>query len=233
MLSCGLSIRGYALFGCSNRDCTHTKKVPFSCKSRFCPTCGKKATDQWIATQQAVLPHTAWQHITFTMPRELWVLFQENYALLGQLSALAAATVQQVAGHRGALPGIFTALHTFGRDLKYNVHVHLSVTLGGLSADHSRWKTLYFPKRKIMPQWRYSVITLLRQAYQEGTLNLPPALQAQCPTLTIFNTWLDQHYRKAWIVHFTKPNKNPRHTVNYLGRYLKRPPLARVTAATL
>ena len=27
-------------------------------------------------------------------------------------------------------------------------------------------------------------------------------------------------------MHFTKPNQNPRHTVNYLGRYLKRPPLA-------
>ena len=90
MLSCGLSIRGYAFYTCSNSACTHTKKVPFSCKSRFCPTCGKKATDQWIATQQAVLPHTTWQHITFTMPSALWPLFKENYVLLGQLSALAA-----------------------------------------------------------------------------------------------------------------------------------------------
>ncbi len=226
MLSCGLSIRGYALFCCSQPGCTHTKKVAFSCKSRFCPTCGKKATDQWIATQQAVLPQTAWQHITFTMPRELWALFKEDYALLGQLSALAAGTVQQVAHDKGVLAGIFTALHTFGRDLKYNVHIHLSVTLGGLSADHSAWKTLYFPKRLIMPQWRYQVITLLRQAYQQGALNLPPALQAQCPTLTDFNRWLDTHYQKAWMVHFTKPTKNPRHNVNYLGRYLKRPPLA-------
>lgn len=226
MLSCGLSIRGYALFCCSNRDCTHTKKVAFSCKSRFCPTCGKKATDQWIATQQAVLPQTAWQHITFTMPHELWALFKEDYRLLGQLSALAAATVQQVARDKGVRPGIFTALHTFGRDLKYNVHVHLSVTLGGLSDDHRTWQTLYFPKRQIMPQWRYHVITLLRQTYQRGTLSLPPVMQAQCPTAREFNAWLDTHYRKAWIVHFTKPSNNPQHTVNYLGRYLKRPPLA-------
>ena len=226
MLSCGLLIRGYALFSCSQPGCTHSKKVPFSCKSRFCPTCGKKATDQWIATQQSVLPQTAWQHITFTMPSELWVLFKDDYRLLGQLSALAAGTVQQVARDKGVLPGIFTALHTFGRDLKYNVHIHLSVTLGGLSADHSAWKNLYFPKRKVMPQWRYGVISLLRQAYQADTLKLPPALQAQCPTLSEFNAWLDTHYRKAWIVHFTKPSKNPRHNVNYLGRYLKRPPLA-------
>ena len=77
-----------------------------------------------------------------------------------------------------------------------------------------------------MPQWRYGVITLLRQAYQQGQLTLPPALQARCPTSATFNVWLDGHYRKAWIVHFSKPTKNAHHTVNYLGRYLKRPALA-------
>ena len=62
--------------------------------------------------------------------------------------------------------------------------------------------------------------------YQDGTLLLPSALQAQCPTLSDFNAWLDGHYRQAWIVHFAKPSKTPRQSVNYLGRYLKRPPLA-------
>jgi len=226
MLSCGLLIRGYAAYHCSNPDCTHTKKVAFSCKSRFCPTCGKKATDQWIATQQAVLPQTDWQHITFTMPAQLWPLFELNRALLTQLSPLAAKTVQTVARQKKILPGIFTALHTFGRDLKWNTHVHLSVTLGGLSEDQRRWKWLYFPKKLIMPMWRYEVLTLLRQSYQRGELTLPPRLQATCPTLTEFNAWLDTHYRKAWLVDFAKPSNNAQRNVNYLGRYLKRPPLA-------
>jgi len=147
MLSCGLLVRGYALYECSNSDCSHTKKVAFSCKSRFCPSCGKKATDQWIETQQAVLPHTEWQHITFTMPSQLWVLFQYNRALLNQLSPLAAKTVQTVAHKKPCLPGIFTALHTFGRDLKWNVHVHLSVTRGGLTEDQKAWNPLYFEKK--------------------------------------------------------------------------------------
>lgn len=226
MLSCGLLIRGYAAYACSNSACGHTKKVAFSCKSRFCPTCGKKATDQWIATQQAVLPQTQWQHITFTMPAQLWQLFKHNRPLLGQLSPLAAKTVQAVAGKKKCLPGIFTALHTFGRDLKWHVHIHLSVTLGGLSEDHSAWKRLYFPKALIMPMWRYSIITLLRQAYQHGELILPPSLHARCPTPRDFNAWLDAQYQKPWIVHFAKASKNPSHTINYLGRYLKRPPLA-------
>ena len=226
MLSCGLIVRGYALFECSNSECHHSKKVAFSCKSRFCPTCGKKATDQWIATQQAVLPQTPWQHITFTMPSQLWQLFKLNRSLLGQLSPLAAKPLLTVAGQKNALPGIFTALHTFGRDLKWHVHIHLSVTLGGLTHDHRDWKKLYFPKAAIMPMWRYNIITLLRQCYQRGELTLPPYLQKRCPTAADFNAWLDSHYQKTWIVHCAKTTKSPRHNVNYLGRYLKRPPLA-------
>jgi hypothetical protein len=226
LLSCGLLIRGYALYHCSHSACLHTKKIAFSCKSRFCPTCGKKATDQWIATQQAVLPHTAWQHLTFTIPSQLWILFQYNRALLTQLSPLAAKTVQTAARQKHCLPGIFTALHTVGRDLKWHPHVHLSVTRGGLTDDHQAWKPLYFPRHLIMPRWRYAIITLLRQTYARGELVLPPRLQAACPTLADWNRWLDSHYRKAWIVHFAKPHHHPQRNVNYLGRYLKRPPLA-------
>ena len=66
------------------------------------------------------------------MPAELWELFRYNRSLLGSLSGLAATIILKVAGKKGIRPGIFTALHTFGRDLKWNVHVHLSVTVGGL-----------------------------------------------------------------------------------------------------
>ena len=224
MLSCGLTITGYATYCCSNRECSHQKKVPFSCHSRFCPTCGKKATDQWIEKQQRTLPDTEWQHITFTMPSELWTLFKLNRSLLKDPSRLAARTIKKVAKKKGIVPGIFTALHTFGRDLKWNVHIHLSVTCGGLVEEHSQWKSLYFVKQQIMPMWRYEIINLLRQSY--ASLVLPEAIKQQCTTQEQFNQWLDQHYRKAWIVHFAKPSKNHHRNVKYLGRYIKRPPLS-------
>ena len=55
---------------------------------------------------------------------------------------------------------------------------------------------------------------------------LPDYLHKRCPDARAFNAWLDGHYQKSWNVHFTKPSQNPWHTVNYLGRYIKRPPLA-------
>ena len=150
MLSCGLTVRGYAVFQCGNPECSHQKKVCF-CKSRFCPTCGKKLTDQWIEEQKAILPDTKWQHITFTMPSKLWELFRYNRELLGCLSGLSTKIILKAARKKGILPGIFTALHTFGRDLKWNVHVHLSVTVGGLTNDNTAWKRCTTAKRQSCP----------------------------------------------------------------------------------
>lgn len=224
MLACGLDVMGYATHCCSNGECGHCKKVCFSCKSRFCPTCGKKATDQWIATQRQTLPNTRWQHITFTMPSALWELFQLNRPLLKDPSRLAARIIKKAAAKKGILPGIFTALHTFGRDLKWNVHVHLSVTCGGLAAQGTKWKPMYFAKAQIMPMWRYAVINLLRKSYK--SLILPDALKSLCPTPQDWSRWLDTHYRKPWIVHFARPSSSHVRNVNYLGRYIKRPPLS-------
>jgi hypothetical protein len=224
MLACGLEVMGYASHCCSNGECGHSKKVCFSCKSRFCPTCGKKATDQWILTQRATLPKTEWQHITLTMPSDLWALFRLNRQLLKAPSRLAAGVIKKVAAKKERLPGIFTALHTFGRDLKWNVHIHLSVTCGGITADGEQWKSLYFAKAQIVPMWRYAITDLLRQSY--ATLVLPDALKASCPTRQAFDRWLNSHYEKQWIVHFAQPSSSHIRNVNYLGRYIKRPPLS-------
>ena len=170
MLSCGLSIRGYATYSCPNEDCPHMKFVPFTCKARFCSTCGKKATANWIHKQLSILPQTEWQHITLTMPKQLWALFEKNRWLLDKLSSIAAGTIQTTAQQNNVTPGIFTALHTFGRDLKWNPHVHMSVTRGGLNTKQESWKKLFFRKETIMRMWRYRVIKLIRCAYKEKQL---------------------------------------------------------------
>ena len=224
MLGCGLEVMGYASHCCSEPTCGHRKKVGFSCKSRFCPTCGKKATDEWIATQRQTLPDTRWQHITLTMPAQLWELFRLNRHLLKQPSRLAAGIVKKVAARKDVLPAIFTALHSFGRDLKWNVHVHLSTTCGGLSAEGTQWKSMYFARHQIVPMWRYAIIDLLRRSYAD--LVLPAHLKAFARTRLDWSRWLDTHYRKPWIVHFAPPSDSHVRNVNYLGRYIKRPPLS-------
>ena len=120
-MSCKNKVRGYKKYKCSNDKCDNIKIIPHTCKSKLCSSCGKKATATWIAKQNNILPNTEWQHITFTMPSELWDLFWLNRELLNQITKLAADCIMTLARKLDVVPAIFTALHTFGRDLKRNV----------------------------------------------------------------------------------------------------------------
>jgi len=224
LLSCKNTVRGYHEYHCSNPTCLHIKRVPHTCKCKACSSCGKKATELWIQKQNTLLPHTAWQHITFTMPSELWDFFWCNRELLNQTSLLAANCIKAIAKKRKITPAIFAAIHTFGRQLLRNVHFHFSTTTGGLSEDLSQWKKLFFHQETLMKMWRYQIIQLFRKKQQQ--LIIPQSIQKQLNQTFTFNHFLDRLYKKNWIVHCTKPSDDHKQNVSYLGRYVKRPPIA-------
>ena len=220
ILTCGTDFMGYQVLLCDT--CTHMKALFHTCKSRFCSACGKKATEQWIAKQLQILPQTTWQHVTFTFPKQLQPLFWLNRDLVNTLMPIPARLITETAMKMGIIPGIFVAMHTFGRALNENVHFHLSTTLSGLSLDKTRWmKRFRFHRQSlktIKQQWTAQVITILRQQYQAGQLKLPKRMSAET-----FLRFLNQH--SAWVVHFAPASDNHHRNVTYLGRYLKRPPI--------
>lgn len=220
ILSCKHIARGYAQYCCPDKSCGHSKRVKFSCKDRGCSVCGRTATDKWIAQQKSILPPCSFQHITFTMPSDLWPFFETDRRLINELPKLAANTLKKIASKKGLTPGVFMAIHTFGRKLNWNVHLHTSVTRGGLTKDF-QWKSLFFKNKTIMTMWRYAVIRLLRRKMREGMLVLPGHIKA-CD----FNQLLNKQYQKHWKTHCAKPHKNPLKDISYLGRYIKRPPIA-------
>jgi hypothetical protein len=224
LLSCKTIIRGYRHYKCSNPECLHTKRILHTCKSRACSSCGKKATEAWIQKQNQTLPQTAWQHITFTMPSELWDFFWYNRSLLNQIALIAAHCIKKIADKKEVIPGIFVAIHTFGRDLKRNVHIHLSTTLGGLSIKTHQWKKLFFNQETLMKTWRYQIIRLFRKTYAK--LKIPPQIQKLLNHTFTFNDFLNSLYQKHWVVHCNKPSDNHKDIVSYLSRYLKKPPIA-------
>jgi hypothetical protein len=69
VLKCRTGALGYGLLRCK---CGKEKRVPFTCKSRFCSSCGKVACDQWMEKVISwALPQMQYQHIVFTIPSEL------------------------------------------------------------------------------------------------------------------------------------------------------------------
>ena len=226
LLVCRTSFLGYHHFVCPK--CSKSIKVPHSCKSRFCPSCGKKATDSWIKTSFNSLPKTTWQHITFTMPEDLWNFFWLNRYLMNRIPSIAASIISDWARKKGFRPGMFLAIHTFGRDLKKNIHIHLSTTTGGLSCSNNNTWTwiggVYFYHLSLKNSWRYKIIALLREEFKKGRLTLPPHLK-HITSYSLFNSWTSQFYNKTWVVHLNKQSNNMKLNVDYLGKYLKRPPI--------
>jgi len=227
MLACATPLMGTKEYSCSNHDCPHRKYIHQRCNTRGCPSCGKKATDQWIATMTERLPDTPCQHGTFTLPDVLWPLFELNRWLLNDLFRLAADNLLYAAAKRGLTPGIFGALHTYGRKLNWNTHLHLSWTLGGITAD-GVWKKIEFDLEKVRARWIWNVRQFLLEAW--GSFTLPSALAH----LRDYDEWhrlllslgKNDKGEDYWHVWFAKATNNARQTAKYIGRYLKKPPVS-------
>ncbi len=132
MLCCREPSGGYAEYCCTH--CGTKKRCPFSCKGRFCTSCGKKYTDEWVERTVDELIDVAHRHLVFTVPEELReVIFWDRSLIKVMMDCAAQAALEVLQSQRSAaVPGILTVVHTFGRDLKFNPHVHLLVTEGGL-----------------------------------------------------------------------------------------------------
>ena len=212
---------GFHKYQCPH--CGEFVTVPHSCKSRICSSCGKLATDHWISSSLSLFPNVSYQHIVFTVPEELRDLILLNRKLLlNALFKLSSSTIiSWVKSNKYYLPGIAMILHTFGRDLKFNPHIHMLVTCGGLSLSYDKWiHSFFIPEKALKPIWRHNVISFIRKSYHNNSLLLSSNIKLN------FNTFLNNLYSKIWYVNFGKKLDNASFTIIYIGRYTKRPVIA-------
>lgn len=161
------------------------------------------------------------------MPEKLWSFFWVNRYLMNKIPSISAGIIQELSKQRGFIPGIFLVIHTFGRDLKRNIHIHLSTTIGGLSPHIEAWvKGSYFYHDTLKKMWRYRIIDLLREEFKMGLLKLPPNLK-HIKSYETFVSWTSQFYKNTWVVHLNKQTDNMKANIEYLGKYLKRPPIGK------
>ena len=215
VLQCKISL-GHAVYQC--QSCLLTKQVHFTCKSRFCSRCGTVQTNTWIDKYQTTFLNIPYQHIVFTVPDILWPIIQ-IYRKIG-LNILAQAATRAILLHTkskfGYTPAIMVVIHTFGRDLKFNPHIHLLISCGGLSKCKTKWiHNSYLHHLALKETWRYQIITALREAIKSGEIKMDPCI-------------LDKAYSSAkqWYVHIGKKLADAKKVVKYIGRYTKRPAIA-------
>lgn len=182
-LLCNTVYLGYDYFECP--QCGNWELLFHKCHSRFCNSCGVKAQKiiaQKAAAMAVDVPH---RHIVFTIPKSYRRLFRKDRSALNLLFVAARNTIsivfnrnllkrerRKAAMHGKPVKNTFyafhnfdsdqmrnfgaiAAIHTFGRDLKWNPHIHMLVA-----------EMYYDPKKDKCVQQNYFNFTLLRKTWQ-------------------------------------------------------------------
>lgn len=203
---------GFARYICPG--CGFEHKVPFSCKTRFCPSCGKIHVDNWVNNITRDILEVPHLHITLTTDDSFRPFFREDSRLLDELFKVGADAVKQVVLelYPGMQIGMIYTVHTYGRGLGYKPHVHLVITMGGLV--NGKWVEIdSVPGDRLSIKWRQLLCKKLRKLRPSDT-----ALQQ-----VIDKTFKDHH---GFVVHTESFYPKGIEAARYIGRYLGHPPLA-------
>lgn len=214
MVHCGDPSRGGAVYGCP--DCGEIKFVPFRCHSRFCPTCGNKYALERCTAMSFKLVNCVHRHCVFTIPQQLRIFFLKDRSLLNCLfdavNSVLSLMFRRLSKKEDFTPGFVCVLHTFGRSLQWNPHIHCVVSEGATGL-HTAW-------RKV----NHFNYTFLRKAFMTALLNKLHKRIGDSFKAT--KSYIYRYCLEGFYI-YAKPRKcDPKTVSAYIGRYLGRPVIA-------
>ena len=146
MLKCKTWDLGFAIFSCPN--CGKEKIVPHTCKSRMCSSCGNKYNKQRETSIFSKLFRYKHRHVVFTIAEELRPFFRQDRKKLNYLFDASSITikfwVKQKYKKLDITPAFISIIHTFGRNLCFNPHIHMILLDGGISNNTKRFIKIDF-----------------------------------------------------------------------------------------
>ena len=229
MLNCGTEAMGFHLWKCPK--CGHEKTVFFTCKSRFCPSCGIAQTKRWKEQFNVLFAQTAYKHVIFHPPSEF-----RDYFKIGKTAwyQMLFTTAHQALAEwyvlKGYLPGIMAVIHTFGRDEKFTPHIHCLMTCGGLNNSRTQWITPvlngFIPHEFLRIHFREHFLTNVEALWKNQLMEQVPLSRRVMFAPLYQNKIIQEVLGKIWFVWIGKKLENAFKAVTYVARYTKRPPIA-------
>ncbi len=169
--------------------------------------------DQLVSCKLVACNH---RHCVFTIPEELRIFFLKDRSLLSCLFHAVRTVVFRMFYNlnkkENFTPGLVCVLHTFGRDLKWNPHIHALISEGGAGS--------FSPWRKVT-HFNYS---FLRNAFCKVLLDM--LSKRLGISFKKVKNHIYQNHKESFYVR-AKPNDcTPQTTIKYITRYLGRPVIA-------
>jgi len=237
ILTCRTPAQGLHVDACPNGD--YRVLLANSCKHRSCPQCGATETELWLERRNLQALACPYFHLVFTISHALHPLWRGNRKpVTDRLFRAAWHTLRELLGDPrwlGALPGAVAVFQSWGDELQEHCHLHVIVTSGGLDGD-GQWvnadPAFLLPTAVLAAKFRGKFLASLREGLESartpGTGRpdaqglVPPAGRSvqQCVNL------LNKLGRVKWHVEIEPPYAQPDGVYKYLGRYLRRGPIA-------
>lgn len=220
--------------GCSLYQCPSCDDIVFmghTCKSHLCTSCGYKYKNERVENILETAYACNHRKIVFTIPKELRPFFyypyEERIDILFEAvrdtiySILNLSYKKNKSGKTKEYksktkwnPGFFAFLHTFGRDLKRNPHIHVLIAKLKMSGDK-------------MSKWNYFDYDALSKRFQKILLDL----LSKRLDKNIFSNELKQefflnHKNGFYVYAEPKKSKSLKDGIEYVARYCGRPAIS-------
>jgi hypothetical protein len=236
---------GYHKFQCQKHS-KQVRVVPHTCKTKICSCCAKIQNDIWGEQIKERLPKEKYFHITFTMPQEFRDFFSEEdtkWKRKSDLYDLAWRVIKgYFSGQQKLLTGCIIVLHTFGRALNMNPHLHIILPAGGLRS-RKEWRRLEsIPRDYLAAAWKNNlleyvltntsylqpitdeILQLLQSQKLDDYVQLQKLLKQAVPTEE-----LEKWQKVLSVNYYVNIGKRKAYgaAVSYVARYTRRLPVAK------
>jgi len=184
------------------------------CNGRICSCCGKRYADQWSYSLSRAMFQVSHRHFVMSIPDSLWSFLRVWDNMKGYMDAAIKALSDYFSRitHQRLKVGAIVVLHPFGKDMKFQPHLHILLTEGGFDGKGRFVKCGFVPAGGLRKKWQYEV---LKELQAKG---LPNPLASQ----------MYSRYRKGFYVwlHVRGRIKHPKQIARYVGRYVRHPAIA-------
>lgn len=215
MMKCKTPQLGFSLYECP--ECHNTHIQFHTCKSKFCTSYGNKYSKDRVISIESKLYNCNHRHLVFTIHDALWNLFREDRNRLNLLFEAVNITLsswcKEKYGKHGFKLGFVLTLHTFGRDDKWNPHIH--ALIAELLVKNNNCKRFdFFPYDMLRKRFQKVMLDLLEK-------NIGKQKFRQLKN-KVYSTSKNGFYVRA------KKNENlgTKQNVEYVLRYCGRPAFA-------
>jgi len=166
-------------------------------------------------------PGVIYRHCILTVPEQLRQVFYDNRhdgELLSRFMRIGDQCLEDVVSivKRVDLKiGAIMVLPTHGRSGRYNPHLHVIMTDGGVATESKKWVSLgYLPYDMLHKKWQYHLLNMISEVLGTKVKKLVSLLWKQYP--------------KGFVAHVTKGKapKKSKGLARYLAKYVASPPIA-------